>query len=86
MLYGELGLTPITGDIQARIVSYWSRLLENERAMYTVINRMHKNGSFKSLVEKNVFSGICLSHNVINSKWFSIIFQKENHRTVCSTR
>ena len=51
MLYGELGMTPITGDIQARIVSYWSRFLENERAIFTVIYRIHKNGIFKSLVE-----------------------------------
>ena len=35
MIYGELGLTPITVDIQARIVSYWSKLLENDRFKLT---------------------------------------------------
>ena len=83
MIYGELGLTPITVDIQARKVSYWSKLLENDRfkltsAMYTDIFRMHRNGickskyiyNIKSLIEKNGFSGIWLSQNVINSKGF----------------
>ena len=68
MIYGELRLTPITVDVQARIVSYWSKLLENDRfkltsAMYIEFFRMHKNGIYKSkyidniesLIEKNVF-------------------------------
>ena len=71
MIYGELGLTPITVDIQARIVSYWSKRLENDRfklpsAVYTEMFRMHKNGIYKSkyidniksLIEKDGFSGI----------------------------
>ena len=52
MLYGKLGLTAITGDIQARIVSYWSRLLENERAMYTMIYRMQKKKKKKKKKKK----------------------------------
>ena len=81
IIYGELGLTPITVDIQARIVSYWSKLLENDRfkltsTMYIEIFRMHRNkickskyiDNIKSLIEKNGFSGIWVSQNVINSK------------------
>ena len=35
MIYGELRLTPITVDVQARIGSYWSKLLENDRFKLT---------------------------------------------------
>ena len=49
MLYGELGFTPITVDIQARMVSFWSKLLDNENvkstsSLYTEMYRMHRNG------------------------------------------
>ena len=84
MLYGELGLTPITVDIPARMVSFWSKLLDNENvkltsSLYTEIYRMHRNGIYKSkyikhiktLLENNGFSGIWLSQDVKNSKWFS---------------
>ena len=90
MIYGELGLTPITVDIQARIVSYWSKLLKNDRfkltsAMCIEIFLMHRNGIYKSkyidniksLIEKNGFSGIWVSQNVINSKWFSRCFKQK---------
>ena len=89
MIYGELGVTQITVDIQARIVSYWSKLLENDRfkltsAIYVEIFRMHRNGIYKSkyidniksLIEKNGFSGIWVSQNVINSKWFCRCFKQ----------
>ena len=91
MIYGELGLTPKTVAIQARIVSYWSNLLENDcfkltSAMYIEIFRMHRNGIYKSkyidniksLIEKNGFSCIWLSQNVINSKWFSRCFKQKH--------
>ena len=46
---------------------------------------MHRNGLYKSkyidniksLIEKNGFSGIWLSQNVINSKWFSRCFKQK---------
>ena len=35
MIDGKLGITPIIVDIQARIVSYWSKLLENDHFKLT---------------------------------------------------
>lgn len=90
MIYGELGLTPITIDIQARMVAYWSKLLDNEHSkinstIYTVIYHIHTNGFYKSkyiehiksLLDKNGFSDIWLSQNVQNSKWLSKCFKQK---------
>ena len=30
MLYGELGVMPIITEIQARVVSFWSKLIDNQ--------------------------------------------------------
>ena len=61
MLYGELGLTPITTDIQARMVAYWSKLLENKNfkitsTLYTEIYHIHTNGIYKSKYIENINS------------------------------
>ena len=90
MIYGELGITPITVDIKARLASYWSKLVENQSnkltsVMYTIIYHMHKNNhyrskyieSIKEIIETNGFSGFWLSQNVINSKWFSKCFEQK---------
>ena len=53
MIYGELGITPITVDIKARLASYWSKLVENKSntltsVMYTIIYHMHKINHYRS--------------------------------------
>ena len=56
MIYGELGIMPLNIDIQTRIISFWSKLIENDNpiklsiTMYTIIyelsnrNRINVNG------------------------------------------
>ena len=91
MIYGELGITPITVDIKARLASYWSKLVENKSntltsVMYTIIYHMHKINhyrsnyieSIKKNTETNGFLGFWLSQNVINSKWFSKCFVQKS--------
>lgn len=84
MIYGELGITPITVDIQTRFARYWSKLVENHSnkltsTMYATVFHMYKTGfysskyikSIKEVIEMNGFSGIWLTQNVLNSNWFS---------------
>ena len=46
MIYGELGIMPIKTEIQARIVSFWSKLIDNQGTLklsadvYSVIHAM----------------------------------------------
>ena len=43
MVYGELGVMPLNINIQTRIISFWSKLIENDNpnklsvTMYTII-------------------------------------------------
>ena len=69
MIYGELGVTPISIDIKNRVISFWSRLLtgtENKlsSSIYTIIYQMHRNNQIQSEYINNV-------KNVINTCGFS---------------
>ena len=54
MLYGELGIMPIITEIQARVVSFWSKLIDNKGTLklsadvYSVIHAMYENKHLKS--------------------------------------
>ena len=90
MIYGELGVTPISIDIKNRVISFWSRLLtgtENKlsSSIYTVIYQMHKNNKIKSEYIDNVknvintcgFSGIWDSQSIPNSNWFKLAVSRK---------
>ena len=82
MIYGDLGIFPITTEIQTRIISFWSKLIENSAsykllpAVYNTIYNMHENRHLKSQWLDNVkhllcshgYSGIWYSHSFINAK------------------
>ena len=43
MIYEELGIMPLNTDIQTRVITFWSKLIENDNqnklsvTMYTII-------------------------------------------------
>ena len=83
MIYGELGIIPITTEIQARIVSFWSKLIEYQEniklssEVYSVIYALYDNKQLKSKWLENIkrilcslgFSGIWDAQSFTNSKW-----------------
>ena len=86
MTYDELGIFPITTEIQTRIISFWSKLIENcatyklSPTVYSTVNNMHANRHLKSQRLDNVkillhsYSGIWYSQSFINSKWLTNSF------------
>ena len=85
MIYGELGILPITTEIQSRVITYWSKLVNVENVeknklssiIYMVLHAMHENKHLTSAWMDNVkkllcslgFSGIWYSQSFINSNW-----------------
>ncbi|MEW8542876.1 MAG: reverse transcriptase family protein [Candidatus Thiodiazotropha sp.] len=87
MIYGELGIMPISIDIKSKIINFWAKISSTSEQptrlsflMYSVLYNMHKNNICKSQYIENVksildscgFSGIWQSQNVINPKWLSL--------------
>ena len=84
MIYGDLGLFPITLEINSRAISFWCKLLDCQdkyrlsSIVYTIVHSMHENRHVKSKWIDNVkhlicsmgFSGVWFSQSYINSKWF----------------
>lgn len=86
MIYGETGVMPLTFDIQCRIISFWSKLIDTEqspgnklsslvyRILYTLYNynrlRSQWVDCLKTLICSLGFSGFWHSQSVPNMKWF----------------
>lgn len=84
MIYGELGIMPLLTDINARIISFWTRLIENienhdklSSEIYNIIYELYITKNIKSNWIDNIknvlcslgFSGIWYSQSFFNSKW-----------------
>ena len=83
MVYGELGLTPLSVDIQMRLISFWSKLIVNHdynklsSEIYNIVYELHSAKVIKSkwvdnlkeLLCSRVFSGIWYNQCFLNSKW-----------------
>ena len=82
MLYGELGITPLYIDIQTRIVSFWSKLIENDTvkltsSVYQIMLELHDTGKFTSPWIKFIKHLLCslgfpvnwYSQSCVNSRW-----------------
>lgn len=82
MIYGELGIMPITVDIQARTLNFWCKLIENNNLklsalIYKTIYALKCNGQIRSnwlnniqnLVNSLGFSGVWQSQYCNNIKW-----------------
>lgn len=83
MIYGELGVLPLYIDIQTRIISFWTKLIENREmnklssTVYTLLLQMHNSNAVMSPWIKHVKDLLCslgfpvvwYSQSFINSKW-----------------
>ena len=83
MVYGKLGITPLKVDISTRIVSFWSKLvnnIENSKLfslIYNILFVLYNAKQIKSQWIENVkdllcefgFSGIWITQSFLNSKY-----------------
>ena len=92
MIYGELGATPISVDIKAKTISYWSKVVSEQDQptrlsyqMYTILYNLHKSNQCNSAFIANIesilnscgFSGIWQSQDVINPRWLSLAIKQK---------
>ena len=77
MIYGELGITPLTVDIKARAISFWSKVISHHDQptrlsyqMYSTLYHMHRTKICKSPYLDNI-------QNILNSCGFSGIWQTQ---------
>ena len=90
MVYGETGFTPLKVDIQARIVAYWTNLLEFNTGrlssmIYNIIYILFEEGKCKSkwlenvkdIVSINGYANVWQSQCCLNKKWFQSSFKQK---------
>ena len=91
MIYGELGIMPISVDIQNRVLSYWTKLVEDKNylklssQMYLAIHTLHKTDHLKSDWLQNTetllcslgFSGIWQSQYCDNFNWLKLALKQK---------
>lgn len=92
MIYGELGVTPISVDIKAKTISFWSKIVSQHDQptrlsyqIYTILYNLHKSNQCKSIFIENIesilnscgFSGIWQTQDVINPKWLSLAIKQK---------
>ncbi|MCG8112265.1 MAG: reverse transcriptase domain-containing protein [Candidatus Thiodiazotropha taylori] len=66
MIYGELGIMPLLTDINARIISFWTRLIENienhdklSSEIYDIIYELYSTKNIKSNWIDNIKNVLC---------------------------
>jgi hypothetical protein len=68
MVHGELGITPVSLDINSRILSYWSKLVEYQNGnmqlklsaqVYLLLHGMHSENKVKSIWLENIKHLLC---------------------------
>ena len=83
MIYGELGITPLYIDVQTRMVSFWSNLIENHEncklssCIYSAVHALHKEkkinsqwiNSVSNILCMHGFSGVWYQQSFANSIW-----------------
>ena len=90
MVYGETGVTPLKVDIQARIVAYWTNLLEFNTGrlssmIYNIIYILFEEEKCKSkwlenvkdIVSINGYANVWQSQCCLNKKWFQSSFKQK---------
>lgn len=90
MVYGELGVYPLSIDIQTRVVSFWTKLNDKginyiATLMYKIIYTLNEQGKLKSrwldgtknLICVNGYSNVWHLHNDINASWFIKSFKQK---------
>ena len=83
MIYGELGITPLYIDVQTRMVSFWSNLIENHEnfklssCIKSAVHALHKEkkinsqwiNSVSNILCSHGFSGVWYQQSCANSVW-----------------
>ena len=90
MVYGECGAYPLKIDIQARLISFWSNLIEFNSSrlstmVYSVLHILFEQRKCKSkwleniknLVMSNGYANIWLSQTCNNKNWFRLSFKQK---------
>ena len=91
MIYSELGVFPIYIDIQSRMVSFWTKVADDEGknetafALYKLILRLNEQNKLNSkwlshlkhLICSNGFGNIWNSLEGINKIWFAKAFKQK---------
>ena len=91
MIYGELGILPLTVEIQSKALSFWCKLIENKETfkissqIYMATYAMHMNKQIKSDWIRNIenllcslgFSGIWLDQGCQNLKWLNLALKQK---------
>ena len=74
MIYGELGIFPITTEINTRVILFWSKLIEglNENklssSIYSIIYSVDENKHIKSQWVENVTMFSWILWNLVLNK------------------
>ena len=90
MVYGEVGVFPLSVEINSRIVNYWAKLHFNRKNqiatdMYGAIRTLSEQGrmqskwliNVKDLVNRNGYGNIWTSNEAINVKWLAKSFKQK---------
>ena len=92
MIYGELGVTPISVDIKAKTISFWSKVVSQQDQptrlsyqMYTTLKTcinlisaiQHSSQILNQFLIYAFFSGIWQSQDVINPRWLSLAIKQK---------
>ena len=91
MIYGELGIIPISVEIKNRVLSYWTKLFEDKdylklsSQMYLAVHTLHKTDRLKSDWLRNIetllcslgFSGIWQSQYCDNFNWLRLALKQK---------
>ena len=77
MIYGELGVTPLSIDVSIRMVVYWAKLVSSNQnkisnMIYSILYKLHELVIYKtdwintarSILNDSGFSGIWLSQTI----------------------
>ena len=86
MIYGELGILPLTVEIQSKALSFWRKLIDNKETfklssqIYMATYAMRMNKQIKTDWIRNIenllcslrFSGIWLDQGYGNLKWLKL--------------
>ena len=90
MVYGETGVMPLKVEIQSKIVSYWSNLLEFNTGrlssmIYNILYILFEQGKCKSkwlenvknIVSSNGYANVWESQSCLNKNWFRASFKQK---------
>ena len=81
MVYGEIGIQPLSVDIKTRIVSYWARMIDNKEnsqvmklnsKLYVILSELVSQRRVKSPWFENVKGILC--NNGYSGIWYSQSF------------